>query len=58
MLGIVLTLVAVLLVIILAFCFSEDDSRTRERIAAMLLRSTARPAVKSKRTDDNTGVRS
>jgi predicted PurR-regulated permease PerM len=48
MLGIVLTLVAVVLVIILAFYFSEDDSRTKERVAAMLIRSTARPAVKSK----------
>jgi hypothetical protein len=51
MLGIILTLVAVLLVIILAFCFSEEDSRTRERIAAMLLRSTARPAAKPKGPD-------
>ncbi len=42
MFGIVLTLVAVLLVIILAFCYSEDGAADRERMTDTLVRASFR----------------
>ncbi len=48
MFGIVLTLVAVLLVVILAFCGSEEDFRKGESLPETLVRSSFRyPKKKS-----------
>ncbi len=42
MVGILLTLLAALVVIILAFCYSDEDSRSRERVTDLLVRAPSR----------------